>query len=487
MLNRLFCALWLLAAGLPCGRAAAPEDHPALRAAMEAAGLRPGDLFVDPTLRRRDPFRLKRVEEFMRHPLLIPDYLQELSGELANAAGTADAVRIAGAALELQSQEITLPVESESLMDTVKRCQKLRPLFAREEKSPRPRDEWRTVRSSRDLPPEVATIAARLLSATAGASEALRPAFEGLKPSQLKKLRNDWPMLVHWIRGNENIRDYDLELLSSLRAVDLARIVSVGEAWLRRVDAEVEALESWRASEKGKNFSRGGILLDESTPLGRVVIGGTGPNHYRDGEPPCLLIDLGGDDLYEIPVGSGHERVAVAIDLDGNDVYRHRGEATAGAGVLGLGALIDCAGNDRYETGDNAAGVACAGVGVLYDRAGDDDYICGETTLGAACYGVGLLIEEAGHDNYVGSHYSQAVAFTLGFGALVDRAGRDTYLCGRKVYGWSASENQFSAGGQGFAWGVREYGSGGIALLVDVSGDDTYYGNNLAQGFGYWF
>ena len=82
---------------------------------------------------------------------------------------------------------------------------------------------------------------------------------------------------------------------------------------------------------------------------------------------------------------------------------------------LPISLVIDCAGNDAYEsTHDGAQGFGLLGVGVLVDVAGDDTYLGQRWAQGAGFLGLGILIDDGGSDRYRSEGLSQGTAL---FGA----------------------------------------------------------------------
>lgn len=254
----------------------------------------------------------------------------------------------------------------------------------------------------------------------------------------------------------------------------------------------------------------GEVRLVRETALGLIVIGGAGPNVYQLDRRFALVLDLGGDDQYlgEIAAPGDAERgVSVVIDLAGNDRY-HPTTLGLATGRLGLGLLVDRAGNDTYELADGAGGTGFAGIGVLYDLAGDDRYQGTRLTQGAAFAGLGLLLDTGGHDAHTSFGYAIGFGGPLGTGAVIDVAGDDRYQCGGK---YPSSDNaqdapgarpgdpqfQHDAFGIGAGAGKRLYLSdaqqrsyslaGGVGLVLDLSGNDTYESSNFSQGVGYFF
>lgn len=287
------------------------------------------------------------------------------------------------------------------------------------------------------------------------------------------------------------------------------------------------------------------IALD--TPLGKVVLSGSGDDHYAAADYPdgvALLVDLGGNDTYEIPAGAATRDlpVSVLVDVAGQDQYRYaehadpadqaprlpsdgsgrlggagRGRTNSrtgrqGSGLLGIGLLFDLGqGADRYRSLALSQGSAVLGVGVLYDEGGDDDYRAEVASQGAAAFGIGLLIDKGGRDAYRSYSFSQGFGYTGGVGALVDGGGDDLYFVDPGDPTVKADPERLDVGGdplyasaqlpdsgnnsmsQGCGFGRRADGipdhvflPGGHGLLYDRGGNDRYLASVFAQGSGYY-
>lgn len=265
-------------------------------------------------------------------------------------------------------------------------------------------------------------------------------------------------------------------------------------AFVRLVLAVEGAARELEAIEPPPDFDR----WEMATPHGRVIVAGPGDHEHVCRHDCLLLIDLGGDDVYRgTAAGAGYpeQSVAVVLDLEGDDRY----EVAAGAGVGGLGVLADLAGNDLYTAGDRAQGFGLLGYGLLWDRDGRDRYRAAGGAQGAALFGGGLLLDEGGRDEYRVLGEGQGFGGPGGAGALVDRAGDDAYTAepdpriarGRADYhsrGRVAANHAQGAGvgrrgdlSDGRAW------AGGLGVLADLDGDDTYAAGNFAQGVGFWW
>ena len=272
-----------------------------------------------------------------------------------------------------------------------------------------------------------------------------------------------------------------------------------------------------------------------TTPWGMVVLGGSDDDTYDPEEfedDMLLLLDTGGSDTYLVNAGgSGNYEnpISVAIDLGGDDRYaypeepspydeegllpsdragRYRGddnwgsftyslEPRQGAGVTGYGFLLDLGGgNDVYRTLRRGQGFATFGVGVQWDDGGADDYVCEAGCQGSAIVGIGIQYDGGGDDTRRAFNSVQGFAWVSSFGMLYDAGGNDEYVAAidDPIVYHSAQcpgyANSSLAQGTAFGWRRDSTGthlSGGIALLRDVEGDDSYQGATFVQGVGYWY
>jgi hypothetical protein len=245
-----------------------------------------------------------------------------------------------------------------------------------------------------------------------------------------------------------------------------------------------------------------GVSLNFGTPLGRVVLAGTGADRHEY-DDVALVIDLGGDDEYLGPIGgtTGLDRpFAVVIDCGGDDTYLNRRAdlPSQGAGVLGAGVLLDLAGNDHYEATSYAQGLGVFGLGLLFDESGDDRYRLELSGQGAGYFGIGVQLDAQGTDTYYLYGDGQGFGGPGGVGVLADYRGDDHYVAealaekaGRPDY---HSENRIAINNaQGVGSGRRGDGSdghdwaGGLGALLDLEGNDVYESGNWSLGTGYWF
>ncbi len=241
-------------------------------------------------------------------------------------------------------------------------------------------------------------------------------------------------------------------------------------------------------------FSEG--ILTINTPLGQLVIGGTGDDYHYGS--PAFILDLAGDDTYYCPVasainapsGSGgitNRPVSFAIDLSGSDRYLPIGGFGCGFGLLGVAALFECSGDDEYRTGNDSLGTGIIGVGVLIELDGSDRYEGDSFSQGAGFFGIGLLADARGNDRYHAAKLSQGFGFVRGIGALSDDSGTDIYFAGGKYPHTPLLPNDFQSLSQGCGFGFRDVAAGGVGILCDAEGKDFYTGDVYAQASGYFY
>ncbi len=248
-----------------------------------------------------------------------------------------------------------------------------------------------------------------------------------------------------------------------------------------------------------------GLGFELQTPLGRITVTGSGLDTFSSGDAfDWLVVDLGGDDTWtgRLAASDAEHPLAAVLDMGGDDSWNapdpYPGR-TQGAGVTGVGVLLDASGNDRYLAGGALTqGAAQLGFGALIDLEGDDVYDARYSAQGCAYFGVGLLFDVAGRDRYRVSSDGQGFGGAGGVGTLADRSGDDVYeavvdgpAAGRPSYHTEGKVAVSNA--QGCSMGRRGDGAdghswaGGLGSLLDAGGNDTYSAGNWAQGCGYWF
>ena len=153
----------------------------------------------------------------------------------------------------------------------------------------------------------------------------------------------------------------------------------------------------------------------------------------------ALLLDRGGDDLYQLgnsplvrPSAQLPDRNASMGQGAGYGIRAGYGDEGSGAG--GLGLLVDLAGNDRYEAQVFGQAVGYqGGVGILIDSGGNDHFDATWYALGAAAHGAaGVFVKRGrGDDRYRVSHVmGLGAAHDLSVASFEDEDGDDAYAVG---------------------------------------------------------
>ena len=253
-----------------------------------------------------------------------------------------------------------------------------------------------------------------------------------------------------------------------------AQLLSLADVRIEQASALfVEATARFASRVKHSSMTPGPF----QSAIGTVVIGT--PGNDRHGPGAALIIDPGGDDVYErVPARNG--AVSVIVDLGGND--RYSGSDVA---IGALSAIIDLAGDDRYAMQGSGLGAAIAGASLLIDFAGNDSYSAKYFGLGAAAFGLGALVDFDGDDRYRVEAWGEGFGIAHGTGLLWDRRGDDRYSAGGipDVFERGAG----LSGAQGASFGARGRLGGGIGILRDDEGDDVYEAQMFAQGSGYYY
>ncbi len=295
--------------------------------------------------------------------------------------------------------------------------------------------------------------------------------------------------------------DLDIELASALdyapEVDDVARTLDEASLWSGGLMA-VEAVDEARHALSGLG-SIPPFALDWDTPLGWIRLRGGG-NDVTSADGAFLIVDLGGNDRYTgaIAASAASLPISAVLDLSGNDVYTSGDRPSQGAGMAGVGILVDAAGDDRYEAIRCGQGFGQFGLGVLADLAGRDTYRSRFSSQGAGIFGVGVLLEGAGDDTYVIESNGQGYGGSGGVGTLADRLGNDSYTAVRDpaVTGRPSFHSELkvaSSNAQGAGVGRRGDGAdghswaGGLGQLIDAEGNDEYTAGNWSMGMGFWF
>ncbi|GAB4132454.1 MAG: hypothetical protein Kow0040_13210 [Thermogutta sp.] len=330
-----------------------------------------------------------------------------------------------------------------------------------------------------------------LLRANAAMARAVKP----LEQAELSELsRNSYSILTTGtsVGHTINSRGSGVRLCRLIGKMDRAALFDLAETLAQAADP---ALHAALSSYSGDGNSPGTVMGAEGpvvsvveTEAGTIVVGGKGGNVYRLDEMKkvAVVIDLGGNDVYVEGSVNVARPILIVIDLGGDDRYQGTQPGIQGGAVVGGSILVDVAGNDVYSARDIAQGSALVGVGMLVDLAGNDRYVGFRRVQGQALGGVGLLIDREGKDDYRAAMWGQGMAGPWGFAALEDAAGDDHYYIGGNFYDSYPETPGYDGWGQGVGAGIRGVANGGIGVILEGAGDDEYEFDYFAQGGGYW-
>lgn len=236
------------------------------------------------------------------------------------------------------------------------------------------------------------------------------------------------------------------------------------------------------------------------TPLGRVVLRLDASNDTLESAAPVhhlLIVDLGGNDRYGegLSIGGMRWPAQLVIDAAGNDTYATPSldSCSFGGGVCGASLLLDLAGDDTYVAGLVAQGAGLFGAGMLVDGGGNDSYEAIGIAQGAGVEGIGLLQDRGGNDRYLAWMRAQGLGENSGAGTLFDEDGDDNYTLDNETIRFPAIQDpkSNSSRGQGMGIGMRQDMvdgrslPGGVGMLYDRRGNDTYSAGVFAQGCGF--
>lgn len=237
---------------------------------------------------------------------------------------------------------------------------------------------------------------------------------------------------------------------------------------------------------------RGPVLYEAMTNMGRVIVGGFGPDIYQ--EDAALILDLGGDDLYLNNAGGTRPGMSLSLVIDwgGDNHYISRENFSQGAGVMGGGFLVDLGEHATFSALDGSQGAGFWGVGLLFHGNGRATYTARRYCQGTGQMGIGMLIGGRGSDHYTCSYGGQGLGLFGGAGLLADSAGDDSYQLGGLEPDFRDPKKSTISLGQGFGKGLRseeglEGVPGGIGMLIDLQGSDKYSADYFAQGASYYY
>jgi hypothetical protein len=425
-----------------------------LEQALRVADLGNADLAFSLLPEKKDSLRLKRVDEVLFEGLRIDDWANELALDL-------EAVDF----LDQLHQRLAFEIERVGSASKVK-TNKEKPIGAR---------PWRTwIKKLRSM-------AKHSFMDSLSCAE-MQDVLLGLLKEDERSEKLTVFELDSLERASRETLALRVDFLQNLELPDPQEINSV-LSMADRIFIDIHFLAAAAASRKTFiHDSWGEIYYADDL----VLIGSSADNHYR-GKLPPVVIDLGGNDVYENNAALSHGNLGLLFDLEGNDVYM----ADDGPGIAyscgGLSLLIDTQGNDRYHGDFSGLGAALGGVAFLIDQQGNDHYDGDTFCLGAGSLGIGALVDGGGSDLYSSALYGQGFGHLAGIGLLQDHEGEDVYLMRPQYVDLIRYNDHHVTLGQGFGYGLRPELSGGIGMLLDLDGNDMYSCDIYGQGAAYWW
>ncbi len=318
---------------------------------------------------------------------------------------------------------------------------------------------------------------AKWLSSITAAYKIIRSETANVTVSEFKACQN---LAVSQEMNEEQIS----ELIRLSEKVDISKIIS---ASLIVLNASGDLKQELKIVN---NLTEMGEYLEIETPLGTIYFGTNGDDIYRS-PAELLILDLYGNDKYYGRVGANYslsQPIAVAIDCGGNDIYDYNSySATQGCGIFGVGVIVNDMGKDEYIAKSLSQGAALCGVGVLIDSSGADSYVSEAFSQSAAFFGIAELADFDGNDSYTSRVASQGFAGSSAIAFLLDKQGNDSYYVDA-LQNPSQTDKFVNNFSQACAVGLGTSGdesalAGGLAVIVDVSGNDKYVGSSRVQGY----
>ncbi|MBN2829406.1 MAG: hypothetical protein JXR56_03680, partial [Candidatus Cloacimonetes bacterium] len=199
----------------------------------------------------------------------------------------------------------------------------------------------------------------------------------------------------------------------------------------------------------------------------------------------CFIFEPGGNDNY-YDITNPANPFQIVIDGKGNDQYAGTKVASLFGAQFSIAIGYDMKGNDVYR-GDDFSFASFFGYQFFEDSSGDDIYRGEVYSIASASYGVSVIRDRKGDDRYSTAEYGEGFGSTLGFGTIMDLEGDDFYLAGGKHLHEPLAPFDYLCMAQGFGFGIRPDYAGGIGLLYDRSGNDSYQGGVYSQAGGYWY
>ncbi len=455
-----------------------------------------------------DPFALYAAKESQADVRFAPQYCQTLVQEVKER--TSESTPIKNLIQILANQHRydsttfsppTIPTytldSDEPLYTALNALWQHKPSFGGSTKDPWDSIESQIRTECAKLPIEFRTHVARVILALIEADQIRKPAYENM-PSM------DRPQLL-------NVTDTGTDMAHSANYFSQLVYPSMSDFQIDYLYQatmvllnEIEGLLTYLSETTITTESS--LIL--TSCLGKIILTtGDQNNVYSDFDTyvnAVLFIDSAGDDSYQVPTGASRSLfmpASIFIDGSGNDSYNYS-MYTQGYADMGIAISCDVSGADTYTADYFSQGSGSFGVGILYDKSGDDIYT-GEYRCQAVSHtGIGLLYDEGGTDQYYIVSEGQGMAYIDGIALLCDQNGNDTYVAERDFTMFDGNYKAFNADcnnsfAQGVGYGRRgdltDMGqdgysvAGGMGMLMDFSGTDSYTCGKFGQASGYWY
>jgi hypothetical protein len=442
----------------------------ALDEALKCIKMAKEDLTLRNDYLKIDPFRLKKIDELMRNPLEISSFSEEAGLNLEKGKNSPSALLKSGfKCLGIKAEMADAREKPESTVDL-------------------------SLKGTDKLPEELKESIIHLYLGLIDADLSWQEAAKKLSSKETDSLKEYFPILILEDVEDEfkSVDELDREqkyeekltedLIPLLEKFELGKAYSGNVILCKIVEEVTEILEKYLTSTPALKPGENDIIFSLKTEYGEILVGGISSSIYQGS--PRIIIDLGGDDQYNL--GSS-VRSSIILDFGGDDTYKSTGDYSIASGFFGTGILIDRAGDDNYLGQNFSSGSGLFGVGILIDQEGNDKYYGDTFTQGAGSFGIGILSDLKGQDQYSGALFAQGFGFVKGFGALINSSGNDSYFTGGKYKDILRYKDHFISLSQGFAFGIRPVMSGGFGFLYDFAGNDLYISDIFGQGSSYWW
>jgi HEAT repeat protein len=450
-------------------------DEHAIELALRALKMTPADLSFMKT-NVESELVLHKAGLFLQQPLTLPAYGQSVMSNLQSVSSMAAVARFSREQLEI------LPGYSDFTFASIS----IDPDFLN------------------GLPPPIARAVRKIAEAAALSKVLLAQALPQDKNTPFAAfaadtfdLDRDKAELESWdgmgidthslrdiLQRNDKLELQDDELardiLGASDKLDSSLLFTAFENLSAAVDSAIADLRTNTFTEE--------FQVETDTPLGKIIVGGAGHNVYSN--EAFLIIDTGGDDTYLNSAGGANgllgRPISIVIDLGGNDQFVSKQSFSQGSGVFGIGILAALGSNCTFQAKNLSQGAGFFGCGLLMTGQGKQTFEADTFCQGAGKFGAGILWQRGGDTTYKAAEMAQGFGGTSGLGLLLDESGDDSYYAGGKYpCGWLPKH--FFTLSQGFGYGMRPFAGGGIGILCDLKGNDHYVSDVYGQGASYWY